>query len=238
MRRTIALWVALALVLVVGACSGDGDGVSRTPTPPLETATPEPSPVVTVTPSPTATATVIPIPTPVYRLPTPYPPMALDAPGRPLCLEDWAAYDIAEANYAFCAPQGWDVIVSSSTGRMVDVWNPAFSARMAESWPEGGEGFLAGEVSVRINSEPKVSTVEEWTRSCDQFELTVSGKEAFGCVRYGEPILGIPEDVMRVAVWLDRGDSFLIVSGGFRVSEIADADKETILEMARSLQLR
>ena len=89
-----------------------------------------------------------------------------------------------------------------------------------------------------IDNQPKVSTVEEWAESCHQFELTVSGEQASGCVRYGEPILGTPEDVMRVAVWLDLGETILIVGGAFKVSETADANKETILELARSIQLR
>ena len=57
-------------------------------------------------------------------------------------------------------------------------------------------------------------------------------------MRYGEPILGTPEDVVRVAVWIDHGETILIVGGAFKVSETADADKETILEIAKSLQLR
>jgi hypothetical protein len=173
----------------------------------------------------------------VYGLPTPYAPMPLDAPNRPSCADGWAAYDSPSNNYAFCVPQDWDVIVGSSIARMVEVWNPALSTRLAESWPKGG-GILPGEVNVVIDNQPKVSTVEEWAESCDQFKLMVSGKEASGCVRYGEPILGTPEDVMRVAVWLDRGDTILIVGGAFKVSEAADANKETLLQLARSIQLR
>lgn len=57
-RRTIALWVALALVLVVGACNGDG--VSPTPSSVSETITAAPSPAGTATLTPTATAAVSP----------------------------------------------------------------------------------------------------------------------------------------------------------------------------------
>lgn len=253
-RLAVPAAVAVAL-LAVGvafaayfASSGSGASDSSVAAPALSptpvaspSASPPPSPVATPSVSPTAapvaTPSVSPAPTPVYGPPTPYAPMALDAPGRPSCPEDWAAYDISGASYAFCAPQGWDVIVGSSTARMVEVWNPAFSARMAESWLKGG-GILPGEVTVVIDNEPKVSTVEEWAESCHQFELTVSGEQAFGCVQYGAPMLGTPEDVMRVHVWFDHGETILIVGGAFKVSEAADANKETLLELARSIQLR
>jgi len=230
----LAVGIALG-VYFAGSGSGASDSSAAAPT---ASPTPVASPSGSPTPTPAAAQPVSPTPTSVDRPPTPYPPMGEGILGGPSCPEGWLAYDIVAASYAFCAPQGWNVIVRSSDGRMVDVWNPAFSARLAQTWPKGGEAFPLGEVSVRIDNEPKVSTVEEWTQSCDQFKVAVSGREASGCVRYGEPILGIPEDVMRVAVWIDRGEDFLIVSAGFRVSETADADKETILQLARSIHLR
>jgi hypothetical protein len=163
--------------------------------------------------------------------------MALDAPGRPPCAEGSAAYDSTSNDFAFCVPQDWNVIVGSPIGRIINIWNPARSARMAESWPKGGD-ILPGEVFVQIDNEPKVSAIEKWAESCDEFKLTVSGKEASGCVQYGDPIMGLPEDVIIVTVWIDRGETILIVSGRFWATETADANKETILELARSIQLR
>jgi len=241
----VVVGVALG-VYFAGSGSGASESSAAAPTAsPTSVASPSASPTPTAaatpsasaTPSPVASEALSPTPTSVYRLPTPYPPMDEGMPGGPSCPEGWLPYDIAAASYAFCAPQGWDVIVGSFDARMVEVWNPAFSARLAGMLPKGDD-ILPGEVTVVLDNEPKVSTIEEWAQSCDQFKLAVSGKEASGCVRYGEPILGTPEDVARVAVWIDRGETILIVGGGFKVGEAADANKETILQVARSIQLR
>jgi hypothetical protein len=160
---------------------------------------------------------------------------AVDAPS---CPEGWLAYDIVAASYAFCAPQGWDVIVGSPTATIIDIWNATLSARIAESGSKGGGDIFPGEVFVQMDNMVKTANKERWALSCDQFKLSVSGKEASGCVQYGDPIMGAPEDVVSVVVWIDRGETILVVSGRFWTSETADVDKETILQLARSIHLR
>jgi len=255
----LAVGIALA-VYFAGSRSGSSTSESSaaaptsSPTPEATqavspTASPVASPSVSPTPAPAASPSVFPTsgavttqpasstPTPVDRLPTPYPPMAVGAAGAPSCPDGWLPYDIAAASYAFCAPQGWHVIVGSFDAGTVGVRNTALSARLAQTWPKGGD-VLPGEVSVWLDNEPKVSTLEKWAQSCDQFKVTVSGKEASGCVQYGDPIMGLPEEVITVSVWIDRGETILIVGATFWTSETAEANKETILQLARSIQLR
>jgi hypothetical protein len=246
-RLAVPAGVAVALLAVGIAAyflsrgTGAGEGSAAAPAP---SATPAPSPTpvatqpVSPTPSP-ASATPSPVsttPSTVQR-PTPQAPMPLDAPERPSCPEGWSAYDIPPDNYAFCVPQDWDVFIGSPLGGIIDIWNPAFSARFADRWPLG-EDLLPGEITVQLNNMPKNPTIEEWKESCRDFELTISGEEAFGCVRYGSRVMGTPEDLITVTAWIDRDETILIASGGFWASKTADTDKETILQMARSIQLR
>ena len=251
----VAAAVAVALVVVgvalgvhfAGSGSGasESSGAAPTASPAPEatqvvspTASPVVSPSLSPTGSPAATTPVSPTPTSVDRPPTPYPPMDEGILGGPSCPEGWLPYDSPPNDFAFCAPQGWDVIVGSSIGRIINIWNPALSARIAESGSKGGGDIFPGEVFVQMDNMMKTANKEKWALSCDQFKLTVSGKEASGCVQYGDPIMGAPEDVVSVVVWIDRGETILVVSGRFWTSETADVDRETILQMGRSIQLR
>jgi len=242
----LAVGIALGVYFAgSGGGASDSSAAAPTPSPTPETtqavsptASPVASPSASATPSPVASEPASPTPTSVDRPPTPYPPIDEGILGGPSCPEGWLPYDSPPNDFAFCAPQGWDVIVGSPIARITDIWNPAFSARMAESWPPKGEGVVPGEVFVRIENEPKVSTPGRWPQSCDQFKLTVSGEEASGCVQYGNQIMGAPEDLVTVVVWIDRGETILIATSIFWASETADANKETLLQMARSIQLR